>query len=90
MNSDSLNMVSRLGEGNMPCTFFSLNLTVICSDCTDFCLQTFVYNCVSKKNHILEMKPIAQLKKLRLNIHTLNFVIAKSEDDVLRIQNTNL
>ena len=24
MNSDSLNMVSRLGEGHMPCTFFSL------------------------------------------------------------------
>ena len=22
MNSDSLNMVSRLGEGHMPCTFF--------------------------------------------------------------------
>ena len=25
MNSDSLNMVSRLGEGHIPCTFFSLN-----------------------------------------------------------------
>ena len=25
MNSDSLNMVSRLGEGHMPCNFFSLN-----------------------------------------------------------------
>ena len=33
MNSDSLNMVSRLGEGHMPCTFFlsepQLKTTVI-------------------------------------------------------------
>ena len=35
MNSDSLNMVSRLGEGHMPCTFFlsepQLKTTVVCT-----------------------------------------------------------
>ena len=45
---------------------FSYNLIskAICSDCTDFCLQIFVYNCVFRKKekkthetfHILKMK----------------------------------
>ena len=44
--------------------FYNLISEAICSNCTDFCLQIFVYNCVfwKRKNnthetfHILKMK----------------------------------
>ena len=46
------------------CFFYNLISKAICSDCTDFCLQIFVYNCVFRKKentiyetfHILKMK----------------------------------
>ena len=48
MNSDSLNMVSRLGEGHMPCTFFlsepQLKTTVHCSTYVKTYFRTFQYN----------------------------------------------
>ena len=73
MNSDSLNMVSRLGEGHMPCTFFFLSTTAQNHCEEELCKYVSInMNYLSLK---LDYSPNVCVKSVRPRMVTTNFFL---------------
>ena len=71
MNSDSLNMVSRLGEGHMPCNFFlsepQLKTTVGSGHLGARDDQTIrISKCFDEMMLLRSLRPLRLLRSLRL------------------------